>query len=121
MAAVRVLLVENECLVRLSTAEILRDEGFEVAEACNGDEAAELQDRFDVLFTDVRLPGTLDGIDVAMQLRQRHPTIPVLIVSGYAKHLTGRLGELQPPAVFIGKPYDLQEVVAALNRMMVRL
>lgn len=113
----RVLLVEDESLVRMATAEMLRDEGFEVTEAWNGDEAAGLQDSFDVLFTDVQMPGALDGIDVAMQLRQHDPTLPVLIVSGYAADLTSRLGELHPPAVFIGKPYDLPEIVAALHRM----
>jgi CheY-like chemotaxis protein len=120
VAATRVLLVEDEGLLRLVTAEILRDEGFEVVEARTGDEAARLLDgseSFDILFTDVQMPGTLDGVDLAMHLRRRHPTMPVLIVSGYAAQLTRRLGELQPPAVFISKPYDLAEVVRALNGM----
>lgn len=64
MAAVRVLLVEDENLIRLVTSEILQDEGFEVVEAWNGDEAVRLldgPDSFDILFTDVQMPGTLDG------------------------------------------------------------
>jgi CheY-like chemotaxis protein len=68
MAALRVLLVEDEGLIRLLTAEVLHEEGFEVVEAWNGVEAIRLldgPDGFDVLFTDVRMPGTLDGIDVA--------------------------------------------------------
>ena len=124
MATARVLLVEDEGLIRLVTAEILRVEGFEVVEARTGDEAARLLDgseSFDILFTDVRMPGTLDGVDLAVHLRHRYPTIPVLIVSGYAAHLTSRLGELQPPAVFISKPYDLAKVVTALNGMTGRL
>ena len=79
MSTARVLLVEDEFLIRLMTAEMLRDEGFEVFEAQHGDEARALlddPDNFDVLFTDVRMPGTLDGIDVALHARVRHPATP---------------------------------------------
>ena len=120
MATTRVLLVEDESLIRLVTADYLRDEGFEVVEARDGDEAARLLDTldgFDVLFTDVRMPGMLDGVEVAVRARQRHPELPVLVVSGYAARLTSRLGALQPPAVFMGKPYALCEVVDTLSRL----
>lgn len=116
--ATRILLVEDESAIRIVASEALRHEGFEVVEARDGDEAARLldgPDGFDVLFTDVRMPGTLDGVDVAMRLRQRHPATPVLVVSGGAPHLASRLGGLKPPAVFINKPYQLREIVTALN------
>ena len=122
MAAIRILLVEDEGLLRLIAAETLRDEGFEVVEARNGDEAAKLldgPDGFDALFTDVQMPGMLDG--VAMHLRQQHPATPVLVVSGGAAHLASRLGGLEPPAVFINKPYRLQEIVTALSSMTRKL
>lgn len=119
--ALRILLVEDEGLIRLITSEALCDEGFEVVEAWNGDEAAKLldgPDRFDVLFTDVQMPGTLDGIDVAVHARRRDPAVPVLVVSGYAGQLTSRLDVLAPPpAVFISKPYSLEEIVTALKRL----
>ena len=105
-------------MIRFVAAEALRDEGFEVVEAQDGDEAARLiggPDGFDVLFTDVRMPGTLDGLDVAMRLRRWHPATPVLIASGGAPHLASRLSGLRPPVVLIGKPYRLHEIVAALN------
>lgn len=120
MVAARLLLVEDESLARQVASEALRDEGFEVVEAQDGDEAVKLldgPDSFDVLFTDVQMPGTLDGVDVAMHFRQQHPEIPVLIVSGGAPHLASRLSDLEPPAVFINKPYRLREIVTALNRM----
>lgn len=123
MATARVLLVEDECLIRLAAAEALQDAGFEVVEAQDGEGAAKLLDgagRFDLLFTDVQMPGTLDGIDVATHVRHRHPAIPVLVVSGYAADLTHRLGGLLPPVVFINKPYDLQEIVTVLSRMIGR-
>ena len=123
MPAVRVLLVEDEGLIRMVTADYLRDEGFEVVEARDGDEAARLLDApggFDVLFTDVRMPGTLDGVDVAVRARRRHPELPVLVVSGYAARLAIRLGALQPPAAFMDKPYALREVADALDRLTAR-
>ena len=121
MAAARVLLVEDEGVIRLVAAEALRDEGFEVAEAWNGDEAVRLLNgpgTFDVLFTDVRMPGTLDGVEVATHARSRYPTIPVLVVSGYAAHLMTRLGVLDPAAHFMSKPYSLAEVVGKLNQLI---
>ena len=104
----------------MMTSEFLTDEGFEVVEAWNGDEAAKLLDgpnRFDVLFTDVKMPGTLDGIDVAVHARHRDPMISVLIVSGYTELHTSRLDGLTPPAVFISKPYDLMAILDVLRRL----
>ena len=118
--AVRVLLVEDEGLIRLVASQTLEDEGFEVVEAWNGDEAARLldgPDSFDILFTDVQMPGTLDGLDLAMHARRRCPGIPVLVVSGYAAQLMTRLGGLDPAATFIGKPYSLDEVVTAVRHL----
>ncbi len=118
--AVRVLLVEDEGLIRLVASQILQDEGFEVVEAWNGDEAARLldgPDRFDILFTDVQMPGMLDGLELAMHARRRCPGIPVLVVSGYAAQLVTRLSVLDPSAVLIGKPYSLNEVVVAVRRL----
>lgn len=123
MAAVRILLVEDEGLIRMMTSEFLQDEGFEVTEAWDGDEAARLLDTtngFDVLFTDVQMPGTLDGIDLAVRARCRHAMMPLLVVSGYAAQLATRLRVLQPAAVFIGKPYDLKGIVDALRRLTIR-
>ena len=118
MPAVKILLVEGEHLIRMVTAEFLQEEGFEVTEAWDGDEAVRLLDSacsFDVLFTDVRMPGALDGIDVAVHARRRYPMIPLLVVSGYSVQLTARLGLLEPAAAFLGKPYHLKEVRKTLR------
>lgn len=119
--AIRILLVEDEGLVRMITAESLQDEGFDVVEASDGDEAISLLnafDFFDILLTDVRMPGSSDGVHVALHARRLHPHIPVVVVSGHAPHLISRLKMLNPAAVYIGKPYNLQEVVGTVRRLI---
>lgn len=121
MTATRVLLVEDEGLIRMVAAEVLQEEGFEVIEAWDGDEAARLLDsaeHFDLLFTDVQMPGLLDGIDVALHARRRYARLPILVVSGYAHQIVSRLAVLSPAAVFIRKPYRLQEIVDAVTRLL---
>ena len=118
MSAVSVLLVEDEGLIRMMVADFLGGEGFQVTQARDGDEAARLLDtsrRFDILFTDVRMPGTLDGIDMARQARRQHPGLPLLIVSGYSEQLSDRLGVFKPAAAFLGKPYRLAEILSTLR------
>lgn len=121
MTATRILLVEDEGLIRLITADILRAEGFDVTEAWDSTEAGRLLDGiggFDALLTDVQMPGLGDGIDVAVHARRRNPDISVLILSGYAPNLRGRLAALAPAAAYIGKPYDMDEVMQVLRGLM---
>ena len=116
----RVLLVEDEYLVRLVAAETLREHGYHVVEASTGDEAAAiLKDPagFDLLFTDVRMPGTLDGIMVAERARERQPSIPVLVVSAYAPGITARLDSLEPRPAFLRKPYRARELLKVLQSL----
>ena len=118
--AIRILLVEDEGQIRITTAEGLLDEGFDVVEASDGDEALALLDAatsFDILLTDVRMPGLSDGVDVAIHSRRLHPEVPVIVVSGYAPHLITRLKVLNPAAVYIGKPYTLRQIVEAVRRL----
>ena len=121
MAATRILLVEDESLIRLITADILRAEGFDVTEAWDSTEADRLLDGiggFDALLTDVQMPGLGDGIDVAVHARRRNPDISVLILSGYAPNLRGRLAALAPAAAYIGKPYVMEEVMQVLRGLV---
>ncbi len=120
----RILLVEDEFLIRLIMAEILQEEGFEVIEACSGDEAVMLLSScgpLEALFTDVRMPGEIDGIDLAHRVRLSYPSLPVLVVSGYAADLSRRLGGLDQPVRFVDKPYDFAKVVGALNGLLAAL
>ncbi len=123
MSAIRVLLVEDDGLIQVIAADFLHNEGFEVTVAQTGDEAAGLLDAehgLDILFTDVRMPGTLDGIDLARRARRQHPALPLLIVSGYAALLTTRLSVLDPAAAFLGKPYRLRDIADTLKRLTIK-
>jgi CheY-like chemotaxis protein len=118
-----VLLVEDEDLVRETLADELREEGFEVVEAGTGDEAIRLLEErtdFDLICTDVRMPGKADGIDVAVRARGRIPTVPVLVVSGYASELGRRLEDVTPPSAFLPKPFRFSQVTDALRDLLPR-
>jgi CheY-like chemotaxis protein len=120
LGSLRVLLVEDEPMVREMAADALKDEGFDVIEAATGDAAVLLlvdPDDIDVVLTDVRMPGKMDGIDVAVRARELHPTIVVIVVSGYAPQLTERLSGLTPPPVFVRKPYRPSEIIRTVRRM----
>lgn len=120
MTSVRILLVEDEFLIRLLAAEVLQDEGFEVVEAEDGTQAIGLLDGpngFDLLLTDVQMPGPVDGIQVAIHARRRHPSIPVIVVSALPLNAR-RLDGLGPCNTFVSKPYELPALVATLRRML---
>jgi len=109
-----VLIVEDEPIVRFCAAEMLSDHGFDVVESAAADHALEiLESRSDVavLFTDIEMPGTLDGSALAMIVRQRWPQIRVVMTSGRVRPTPG---ELPPRAQFLPKPYLPDQLVAAL-------
>ncbi|HEX3709124.1 MAG TPA: response regulator [Pseudolabrys sp.] len=110
-----VLIVEDEYLLRMHAAETIREAGFDVVEAYNADEAISiLQQRKDirVVFTDIEMPGSLDGLKLAHAIRDRWPPIEIILTSG--QH---RLNADQIPARghFIPKPYSGDAVVAAIR------
>ena len=113
----KVLVVEDEPHLRAVVAEALALEGFEVTQAASGDEAAGLiehPDGFDVLLTDVQMPGRLDGLDVAARARARQPGLPVVVASGCRAAEAG-VEALQPHCALVRKPYGLRAVLAAIG------
>src|SRR6476646_9187480 len=81
-----ILVVEDEAAIRLMIAEALRAEGFGVVEAGSGDEALTVLEsgtRVNLVFTDVRMPGTLDGLALVGRLRVTRPDLKIAIGSGY--------------------------------------
>jgi two-component system, response regulator PdtaR len=110
-----VLVVEDEALVRLTICEGLASEGYEVLSAATADEAIEiLESRNDIstVFTDVEMPGSMDGLKLAAAVRDRWPPINIVVTSGKS-----RPGNTQMPRniQFIGKPYQTADVVRAFG------
>ena len=119
MKPFRILLVEDEDLIRLILSEALQDYGFEVTSAANGDEAiAHLGDEhsFDLLLTDIQLPGGLDGLDIARAARRTAPDMPIIFTTGQPD----RMDPWSPGAkdAFIAKPYRPSDICAAVRRMV---
>jgi CheY-like chemotaxis protein len=114
MLAVTVLVVEDDVLVRLPVVLELEDAGIQVLEANNADEAlALLQDTQDIgyLFTDIDMPGSMDGLKLASTIRERWPHIQVLVTSGHSRN---RLNELPSGSTFFPKPYNIGFVVSTI-------
>lgn len=114
-----VLLVEDELLVRMTAADELEEAGFQVLEAANADVAmAVLEARSDevqVLFTDVDMPGSMDGIALAEQVHRRWPHVLLLISSGHARPHSD---EIPAHGQFIPKPYGAATLVRHIHDMM---
>ncbi|HEX2134853.1 MAG TPA: response regulator [Microvirga sp.] len=108
-----VLVVEDEFLVRETIVEELREAGFEVVEAATGEEAVQLCETIDVLFTDIRLPGSLTGWDIAERCRAARPNLPVIYATGYSHVEPRRV----PGSVFFRKPYRAANVIRAIREL----
>jgi CheY-like chemotaxis protein len=112
-----ILVIEDEVLTRMLVADELRSCGFTVVEAQNADEAvAVLQSQAPVglVFTDVQLPGSMDGLELAKRVRATHPELKVVIASGNMKIENGA----EVADAFFPKPYDLQRVIAFIEKLL---
>ncbi|WP_313540337.1 response regulator [Sphingomonas sp.] len=112
-----VLVVEDEPLLRLFAAQVVEDAGYEALEAASAAEAiAILESRPDIriVFTDIDMPGGLDGIKLAACIRDRWPPIKIIITSG--KPLPPST-VMPAEAVFFPKPYRQDRVIASLHRL----
>lgn len=114
-----VLVVEDEPMIRLSIVECLRDHSFIVLEAEHGEQAKQLFQggaTIDVVFTDVQMPGSIDGLDLARWLRANHPHVDILITSGVAEK-TNSAAEVCAAASVFAKPYDHDAVAARISAL----
>lgn len=114
-----VLIAEDEPLIRMMAADALSDAGFDVVEAEHADGAlAILQAQagsVHVLFTDVHMPGSMDGLQLAQHTHGHWPWIAVLIASGQARPTAE---ELPVNSRFLKKPYDYRHVIQHLREML---
>lgn len=113
-----VLIVEDDPLLRMLAVEVVEEAGFVALEAGNADEAvALLESRLDIslLFTDIEMPGSMDGLKLARAVRDRWPPIKILIVSGKVRL---QPSELPSNSCFVGKPYQTAAMVAELRSLV---
>src|SRR3979490_375166 len=114
----KVLVVEDEMMLRMRAVDIVEDAGFTPIEAVNADDAlAILESRTDIelLFTDIQMPGSMDGLNLAYAVNQRWPSIKIILVSGQLK-----LTDNDKPADsrFFGKPLEVKQMIAVMQDMM---
>src|SRR5882757_580574 len=118
-AALRaVLVVEDEMMLRMRAGDMVEDAGFAAVEAINADDAlAILQSRSDIelLFTDIQMPGSMDGLKLAFAVHERWPAIKIILVSGQLK-LTD--GDKPVDSRFFGKPLSGAQMIAEMQDMM---
>ena len=113
-----VLVVEDEMVLRLRAVDIVEDAGFTAVEAVNADEALailELRSDISLLFSDIQMPGSMDGLKLAHAVHERWPAIKIILVSGQVK-----LSDTDKPADsrFFGKPLEMKKMIAELQEMV---
>jgi CheY-like chemotaxis protein len=117
-AAAAVLIVEDEALIRMDAVSLAEDAGFLAYEARSADEAIrmlELHDEIRLIFTDINMPGSMDGLKLAHYVRGRWPPVKIIITSGRSPV---RDADLPAGAVFVGKPYHPVHFTRKLHEMI---
>lgn len=117
-AAISLLVVEDEPLLRLDIVDFLTDEGFIVWEADNAAKAMDTlvhHQEIRLVLTDVDMPGAMDGIKLATYVRDRWPPLKIIVVSGYR---TVHRDDIPPESRFVSKPYDPRQIVRTIREML---
>ena len=113
-----ILIVEDDFLIRMNAAEMIADAGFDVIEAGNADEAIvilEARPDIHVVFTDIQMPGSMDGLKLARFVRGRWPPIKIVATSG---NTVVRDGDLPEGGVFLPKPYTFDTIASTLRELV---
>src|SRR5665213_1466708 len=114
----RILIVEDEMLLRMRAVDIVEDAGFSPVQTVNADQALSiLQSRSDIalLFTDIQMPGSMDGLQLAHAVHERWPHLKIILVSGQLE-----LSGIQIPrdSRFFGKPLVSGQMIAEMQNMI---
>jgi len=113
-----VLVVEDEMLLRMRAISMVEDAGCTSVEAVDADEAVEiLESRSDIvlMFTDIQMPGSMDGLKLAHAVYERWPPIKIILVSGQMKLSKA---DIPADARFFGKPLEATEMIAEIKDML---
>jgi CheY-like chemotaxis protein len=117
-SGISVLVLEDEPLVRMDIVMSLEADGFTVFEASNADEAiVVLNARSDIrlMFTDIDMPGSMDGLKLAVAVRDRWPPVMIIVTSGH-RHMSDTL--LPVVGRFFSKPYDHTQIISTVREMV---
>lgn len=113
-----ILVVEDETLIRMLSVDILEEAGFDVLEAANADEAVEILGQHSdvrLLFSDIDMPGSMDGVDLARHVHSRWPNIRLLLTSG---HHRLEDGEVPDEGKFVRKPWTQEMLISKIRAML---
>lgn len=116
-AAIRVLVVEDETFTRMDVVEMLSAAGFDIVEAINADEAIQMLERdpdIRLIFTDIDMPGSMNGLKLAAAVRKRWPPVRIIATSG---HFKVQAGDLPADARFFPKPYQPAQIINAVREL----
>ena len=115
----KILIVEDEFLIRLTLMEVLMDEGYDVLEAENGPDALALVEgdpAITLLLTDIQMPGGMDGHTVAARAREVRPSLPVIFMTGAPDTANGQNHATR--TMYLAKPYSPADMCAAVKQML---
>jgi len=114
-----VLIAEDDFLIRMSVAEDMKDADFHVFEAGNAEEALgllEAHPEIDTLFTDIDMPGSMDGLELAKAVRELRPDVAILLTSGYLKVPLSDVSDQFP---FFSKPYEIGRIINHIKEHLI--
>ncbi|SHF88036.1 Response regulator receiver domain-containing protein [Loktanella atrilutea] len=116
-----ILVVEDEPLIRMEAVDMIEDAGFRVYDAANADAALvlmELHEDIGILFTDIDMPGSMDGMELATHVRNVWPPVAIVIASGKVD-----FADMQVPegSTFFPKPYPTEKIAPILEHIVDRL
>jgi CheY-like chemotaxis protein len=116
-----ILVVEDDALVRRSVTTQIQSLGYQTIEAASAAEAlvvVERGDAFDLLFTDVVMPGSMNGRELADEVARRRPGMKVLFTSGYTEDAVFHHGRLDPGVLLLAKPYTKSEIARMIRHAL---
>ncbi|QNT79067.1 response regulator [Entomobacter blattae] len=123
MTKTRILLVEDEFVIRLSLSEFLENKGFAILQAETSYDARKIINSHpvDLLITDLSLPGLWNGVQLAEFVRKKHKNIPVIFTSGTFSHPNSTLFKNLTSThkdIFITKPYQLDFILETIKKLL---
>ncbi|CAN7619986.1 response regulator [Devosia sp. LjRoot3] len=115
---IAILIVEDEMFIRMDVADQIAAAGFQVFEAANADEAIELlasTPSIRLIFTDIDMPGSMDGLKLAEAVRDRWPPVKIIVTSG---HRIVEITDIPDGSVFFSKPYKHEEILDSMRELL---